>query len=186
MKRSGFSLLELVIAVGILSLLMTGIFEVAITTDAVTVETDAMADLEKDTLKIIERLSAELRNVSDDPESGFEMNQSSFTAALVTGWDYDANEPVYGEEVSWTLEYDGNEIDDGLDNDGDNLIDEMVLTRISEDGEEIICRNVGENGLIFTKNGQEIILSLTLVGYVWTTNSVISRTISPVTVALRN
>lgn len=184
--RRGFTLLELTVAAGILAIVMTAIFQLVITTDKISQETDEMAQLEANTLKIIERLTLELLNCSDDPASGFNMEQGLLTASPVTGFDYDTQEPVYGDFFSWTTVYDDGELDDGIDNDGDHLIDEMKLIRTSGSDVEVISNRVAENGLLFTKTDKEVVISLTLVGYVPKTNSIISRTISPVTVALRN
>ncbi len=63
--------------------------------------------------------------------------------------DYQADAIVWGPVSRLVLEYDTGEINDGLDNNGDGLIDECALVLIRDDGgpnekRVVLCHNVRE------------------------------------------
>jgi type II secretory pathway pseudopilin PulG len=185
--RSGLTMVELILSTAILSMALAAVFQLSLSARASSEESAAMSILESETLRIVERLSEEFRNFSEDPASGFVMTTNSVMASPVLSYDFENGLPVYGNLVTWiTIPNDG-EIDDDQDNNANNLVDEMKLLRIDSDGSEtVICDNVARNGLSFLKQGKKVIISLTLTAYVNRTKNRIGKTISPVTITLKN
>ena len=90
--------------------------------------------------------------------------------------------------MTWQLQYGADDIDDGIDNDGDGLIDEMELVRTMTgvDGSSTVkTANVPEGSFSLSKLGNLITVQLTLSVYIPDSDQTISFAANSVSVALQ-
>ncbi|MGE4158860.1 MAG: PilW family protein [Planctomycetota bacterium] len=186
MKNSGFSLLEVMIAMALLSMLSAGLYTFLLVSENALRENDSLAQLESETLTAIEKICNDLLKCTDNAASGWTLTPSSFAADIIDGYDYDTSSNTYGDTVAWSLAYSDGETNNGADDNGNNLVDEMTLTRSVNGVGVVVCDHVAEDGLTLSKNGKVITISLSLQGYVLQSNKTLTKTISPITVTLRN
>jgi prepilin-type N-terminal cleavage/methylation domain-containing protein len=147
--RSGFSLVEVLVASAIFSLVLAGTTLVVMTSSSTATDSSARNRVRDLARRAADRVADELVNAGaatlfPDPEPD---GTDNVVFATVTG--------VAAGVVGWSnptriaFEYDPGEVDDGVDNDGDGLVDEgrIVLTR--NDGMAgqlriVLCRDVRE------------------------------------------
>ena len=148
--QAGFSLVEMVVAVSIFFLVIAGVSIVGDASDRAYRTGTTTAQLEAQAAQAIGRIVAELSIAGIDtfvtpPTAGIPSAQLEYLKAvgLVDG------------EVQWTplrrlrREYEAGEIDDGLDNNGNGLVDEccVVLTEnlgLSDERRLVLTRWVPE------------------------------------------
>lgn len=184
--RRGFTLIEVMIAITLLSVLTAGLYTFLSTTENALYENEAMSVVEGETMNIVEKICDDLLKCSDSAASNWSLSSTGFSADIIDGYDYDTGENTYGDSIAWSLAYASGETGDGEDNNGNNLSDEMTLTRTVNGVSSIISDHVVENGFNLSKTGKVITISLSLQAYVRKTNKTVSKTISPITVTLRN
>jgi prepilin-type N-terminal cleavage/methylation domain-containing protein len=148
-SRAGFTLVELVIAAAVLLLLLSsavmaargGMGAFRATQDTSQAETRVRRGLDR---AVLELLSAGASELLPDPTSAFGTDSLQFRRA--TGLAGTA--VVWGETQQLAFAYAPGEADDGLDNDGNGLVDDglLVLTRDpgGDDQRVVLCRGVRE------------------------------------------
>ncbi len=154
--RAGFTLIEMVIAIGIFGVLIGFATMIGDASRGAYGQATSASVLNAQAKLNLDRIAMEMQVASIatfDPalETGI-VNTSSLTFQQLV--DINAGVPVYGgplpgELMSLELTLDDGESADGMDNDGDGLIDEqqLVLTRNVGSAEEVavtICGNVRE------------------------------------------
>lgn len=135
-RRTGLSLIEVVIGVGLMGGILGLAGMVAGLGRGALRETTAKSDLDTECHRVADRLVSELTGVSSsmlfpDPDlDGSDQVSFQLPASFQGGVQW-------GPTTRLSLEYDTGELDDGVDNDGDGLIDEcaLVLTRNPGPGE---------------------------------------------------
>jgi len=146
--RAGFSMLELLICVGLLSLVFGSLGLVSRTTDSLYRQTSRSSNLEarcRQTVDHVVDLLATMVGVQSFPDPVAPNWTGTLDFVQATG--------VVGGALSWgpplrlVLEMDAGEVEDGIDNDGDGSIDEgrLVLIRNPGAGGElrtILCHGV--------------------------------------------
>jgi hypothetical protein len=145
-SRGGFSLVELAVVVSILFLVLTGVAVVGNASDRAYRTGTTVAQLEAQAARTTRRVVDELATAGIDtfvtlPAPGTASDRLEYLKAV--GFD--------GSRVEWTLprrlalELEPGELDDGLDNNGNGLIDERRL---------VLVENVGapdERQLVLTR-----------------------------------
>jgi len=164
--RAGFTMVEAMITLAILG--MVGSMAILTITDGNSSfgTTNSSADLEARVRRGLDRVAAEILTAGDgqlnpDPTGNFGSSDMLFRQAVgLTGTSID-----WSNQHRLAFEYDTNEIDDGVDNDGDGLVDEgnLVLTRndgLANEMRVTLVRGVAEffegelsNGLDDNGNG---------------------------------
>jgi len=149
-QQSGFTLLEVVIAAGILSIALAGAAMVSRTGNEAHETGAATQALERVAHGALERVASELARTSadslePDPVEGLAYSDLEFQAVLGQA----DGVPVLDETSRLLCELDSGELNDGVDNDGDGLIDEqrLVLVRRTGSPDEqrvVLCRGVLE------------------------------------------
>jgi hypothetical protein len=149
-RAAGFTLLELIMAGSLLALLASsallaargGMGAFRATQDASDVETRVRRALDRVVFELLSAGTSELFPAWDDLDGDFGTDDLNF--AKVTGLAGTA--PVFGPVHKVALELAPGEANDGLDNDGNGLIDDgvLVLTRDVGGTEQrtILCRDV--------------------------------------------
>jgi prepilin-type N-terminal cleavage/methylation domain-containing protein len=155
-RRSGFSMIELILAVGILGVIFGLAGLVASASSGAFGEATTSSELDTQAKLTLDRIALELQVASTgtfDPELDAGVtNTSNLTFQQLVGIDDVTGEPRFGgpeldEVMTLTLLIGAGEVADGTDNDGDGLVDEwqLVLTRNVGSANEVattLCGNV--------------------------------------------
>jgi hypothetical protein len=147
--RAGFTLTEARIATALMVLLMSsavlaargGMGAFRATQDASDAETRVRRALDR---VAFELLSAGASELQPNPDGDFGTADLQFRKAVGLA----GTAPLWGQPLSVAFEYAPGEADDGVDNDGNGLVDDglLVLTR-DPGGDErrvVLCRGVAE------------------------------------------
>ncbi len=188
-RNRGFTTLELMISVVILGTILAALGLSAQSASHLYRESQFEHALETKLHRSLESIAAQFvqagRDLTPEPDTAFG------TAALT----YNRCEGYVGETVLWSQPYqiawqlEGGELDDGIDNNGNGLVDEGVVAMIENPGQAtervtVICHGVREllagetfngaddngNGLIdepglcFDVDGNMLTIALTLEG----------------------
>ena len=147
--RGGFTLVEMAIGMVLVSVI-SGLFFLTTETTSSAVSTGmAVAELDTNTLRALERVCDSLKSASADmvsPQSAAPWSGESVDYQRGRGADADGN-LLWGPTERIALEYD--EADDDIDNDGDGLVDEGRLVWIENPGAAgerriVLCQDVRE------------------------------------------
>ncbi len=166
-RQKGFSLLEVTVA-SVLLVVLVGASVSAIqssrTASAAGVSRIVLLDRARSAMDRIEKelrrggpgtLDPALAVLEGNPGSRIEFSQAE---------NYANGAVVWGFPVIFDLVYANGEIDNGLDDNNDGLVDEMEITR-EQNGQTItLVTDVQENGLSFTASGNSLTINLTLQG----------------------
>ena len=158
-RRAGFTLIEVAVSISVLGLMM-GIFGMVSTTShsayqAVTI----VSGLDVNARRTLVRVASELSSIggsvlAPDPTGNFGAQTIQYQrAAGVVG-----GVVVWGENTQLGFEYEPGEADDGIDNDGDGLVDEgLVVLTLDIGGANqrrvVLCHDVRELALGELDNG---------------------------------
>ena len=125
------SLIEAVIALGIIGVVLGVAGMIAQTGSGAFESTSSSLQLDAESRRVTDRLVSELTGLSStmmfpDPDL-----DGAETVTFQTPVGFVDGAPVDGPVIQLSMEYDAGEIDDGVDNDDDGLVDEcaLVLTR---------------------------------------------------------
>lgn len=185
----GFSLLEILIVASVLVLLVGGAFALlGSASDAQALGT-AHATLERNATSAVERIAREIALGGSNTFSPAPASPNWCDAVAFETPNGPADASAWGEIRGIALIRDPNDPDDGVDNDGDGLIDECLL--VLETGPDssnvtrtVLARNVREYLEVEEPNGQddngnglidESGLCLTCDGGVWTVRLTLER-----------
>lgn len=164
--RRGFTLLEMMLVLVISSMILIGFTTAVVVSQRTQGNVEVVSDLENDTNEAVKRIADELRS-SGTTSTDFDCqaNQIHFSpctgqAGGVPTWDHPRLLTLspfsVGEDDIW----------DGTDNNGNGLVDESALVLSSFDGvdahEEVLVTGISSGGLVLTRNGNEITISLTM------------------------
>jgi len=147
--RAGFSLIELLIAVGIVSLVLLAANMLSATGLGVFRTTSVQTGLDADVLRAIDRLSTEIAKADAGsllpplPVDGTDDLSFQEVVGLVDG------EPVWGPVQETSFEYETGEANDGIDNNSNGLVDEGVVVLLRDVGgpderRAVLCHGVRE------------------------------------------
>ena len=130
--RAGFSLVELLIVMVRVAVLLTALGMVSLTGQNAYEQTTLLNNLDSRGARALSRVSEELATISGTqmnpvPTGNAGAEQINFVQAV----GFAAGAPVWGPNTRIEAEYEPGEVDDGVDNDADGLVDErqLVLTR---------------------------------------------------------
>ena len=148
-RRSGFTVLELTLAMAILGLALALAGMVTRTGSAAYRNAMAGIQLEQNLHRALDRAMTELEATGSDyldppPVDGLAYKRLEYQHLLLQGTNV-----VPGPTSRLAFEYETGEIDDGIDNNGNGLIDEGVLVLIRNVGlttqqRVVLCHNVRE------------------------------------------
>jgi prepilin-type N-terminal cleavage/methylation domain-containing protein len=164
-RRAGFTIIEVLISLGVLASLLLISLRVGTSSSSAYRQATTGAQLSAEAKLTVDRVAMELQMASvgtffPDLDAGGVRNTSSLTFQQLV--DIVGAAPVYGgptpgEVMQLDLRLSAGEADDGLDNDGDGLVDERSLVLVRDLGaaselEVTLCANVterleGEDGL---------------------------------------
>ncbi len=157
-SRAGFTLIEVAISALVFALTMGMLGVVSMTSQSLYHTTSLRSKLDGQGRRALRRVSDEMAMIS-----GTMMNPDPVGVGGADQIDFQQVVGVVGGVVTWGsmmrigFEYEVGEVDDGLDNDGDGLIDEgmLVLTRdvVGTPKRVVLCREVRETAIGEVANG---------------------------------
>jgi Tfp pilus assembly protein PilW len=148
-KRAGFTLVEALIAGALLLLLLSSAVLAARGGMGAFRATQGTSDVETRARRALDRVVAELLSTGGgellpNPTDVFGTSSLQFRKAI----GFTGAAPQWGPLLSLAFEYAPEELDDGLDNDGNGLVDDgqLVLTRDVGGNEQrlVLCSGVSE------------------------------------------
>jgi prepilin-type N-terminal cleavage/methylation domain-containing protein len=131
--RSGFTLIELAIAIGIVGLVAGSLVGVLDSTRKTYNQGSAQTRVQADARRALDRIAAELENVGlatlVPAPVGVAVNDLVFQVA--TGVNAANSAITFGSSTRLRFAYEAGETNNGVDDDGDGLVDEgrVILTR---------------------------------------------------------
>ena len=146
----GFTLVEMTISVTLLGVMMIAVGMTSRqATDAFT-EGASVDELNSQAHRALERLLQGLQSADAGelrPRPNIQNGWHRMTYRVATDWEAGATQ--WGPPTELELELEPGELDDGIDNDGDGLIDEGILVWTENEGvpgerRVVICRGVRE------------------------------------------
>lgn len=161
--RAGFTLIEVAISVSILGLLMAIFGMVSSTSTSAYRAVSIVSGLDVNARRTLTRVGSELASIGGstlnlDPEGNFGLPSLQYQRAIGFNTGVNPVEIDWGEDTQLGFEYEVGEVDDGLDNDGDGLVDEgVVVLTLGIGGPNprrvILCHDVRELALGELPNG---------------------------------
>lgn len=132
-KRAGFTVLELMISVTVLSIVVSGVV-MATRAGAGTFKTNmANGDVETKGRRVIERLTRELASAKiTNPAPLFLINGGADTLDFQMPTGFTGGAMTWGPTMRLALELEDGELDNGVDDNNNGLIDEGRLVRITD------------------------------------------------------
>ena len=158
-NRAGFTFVEMMIGVVILTIIAGTIAVVSKTGTGTFRSSVANESVNGKLRRAIQRIAKELSGSATStlvPTPFAPLGSSSLTFQQATGYENGA--AVWGPSVQFQFEYAPQELDNGVDDDGNGLIDEGILVRIENPGaanesRTLICTGVSEYALDEIPNG---------------------------------
>lgn len=165
--RRGFTLLEVILVLAISSLILIGFTTAVLVSQRTQGNVAVVSDLESDAHEALQMVADQLR-AGGAVGTDWTLTSDSVTFSLCTGetggvktWGsprlLSLNPYAPGED----------DITDGVDNNGNGITDEAMLVLSTWDGaaahEQGLVTGVPSGGLVFSQNGNDIAISLTLV-----------------------
>jgi type II secretory pathway pseudopilin PulG len=159
--RAGFTVIEMCVATCMLSIVLGAAMMVSASASHVSSYATMQNEVQAHARRAIDRIAAELANagvgqLAPDPGA---LGTSSFTFRCNTGIDAAGNS-TWGTLSNLELVSDPSDPDDGVDNNGNGLVDERCLQLTRDFGgpnqlTTILCRNVTELAASETANGAD-------------------------------
>lgn len=151
-RRAGFSLIELLVSLSLLGVIGGAVLLAASSTSTAMQSSTTLADLHALSRRAIERIASELEQTERDDvlpaspaaEAPFHVSEIDFQRT-----DFVADAVVLENIARIGFEYAADEPNDGIDNNGNGLVDEglVVLTEslgLASERRLVLCRNVAE------------------------------------------
>jgi hypothetical protein len=138
-RRRGVTLIELAIYIVVLAILGAPLITVTLTMSRASAEGDMTSLIIERNRAVMERIAGEVRECLHTTVS-VSTDGWSLQFTPTTNFDIDTATPVAGAPIRYEIRVNAGETANGVDDDGDGLIDESSLYRISG-GQEIMLTN---------------------------------------------
>lgn len=133
-RRRGLTMIEVLISVAILAVVLGFIYQILFASQKLYVSGSAKGSLQERARTVTSQFFEEIRRADfsyvGNPTLVGTGGDQSLAFQIITGFDSGTNTPiVHPTPVIYSSELEEGEIDDGLDNNGDGIVDERVITR---------------------------------------------------------
>ena len=149
-RRAGFTVIEVVISVGVLSVMMSLAGLAMMRSASAYQDTTQRTMLEIRTRRALDRILDEMATVAGSTMiPALQANFDSDTVTFQQVVDIAGTVPVLGTQCTVAFQYAPGEADNGLDDDGNGLVDDGMLVLIRDVGaadqtNTVLCRGVPE------------------------------------------
>ena len=161
-KQNGFTFVEVVVALSVFALIMLITLMALASSTSIYSTTAAMGNTQERARAIVDKIANELKFCGPDECDGWnfpdqtEVKTISFSRP--SGYDVGSSLKQWGAVITYSFQLDAGEVADGLDNDGDGLIDEAVLYR-TENGTTVIeAKDLQYGNCSFYRVGHQIFI----------------------------
>lgn len=161
MKKQGFTLLELMIAIAVLAILGALVFMMLKSMSDSYSTGSLHGGLNSETRDLLDRIAAETADAGITTLVPAFPNGST-TLAFRRNTGYAGGAIVFGAPITYAFVYEPGELNNGIDDNGDGRIDEGRLVRTENGDPVILSRDLAENGITFTQTGNTIRVILTI------------------------
>ncbi|HTF57174.1 MAG TPA: prepilin-type N-terminal cleavage/methylation domain-containing protein [Planctomycetota bacterium] len=172
-RNKGFTLIEIMISVAVLAILVIGIYSALSATQNLYVAGVTRQTIQDRVRKALNDIALELRQANSGAAvpltfgTAGTAGDQSVTFQMCTG--FAAGAATYGTAITFTTINGDGETDNGVDDNGNHMIDERKLVRIQGTRTILIADFVKEGSLRFTRSPavgavQSIRVDLTLQG----------------------
>ncbi|MFH0963022.1 MAG: prepilin-type N-terminal cleavage/methylation domain-containing protein [Planctomycetota bacterium] len=154
-RRAGFTLVEVLVATSILAFLAGVTLTALDATLKMEKSTTLNSHLNRQAEILVQEIARNIRYsgvTSDGWDFPLDTAVTSIAFSRCTGWDAQLDQPAWGPVITyqWEIDSDAGELDDGLDNNHNGIIDEGVLYRqVGTSVRVPVARNVEKASLLF-------------------------------------
>lgn len=146
---SGFTLIESLIAVTLLAVLFLAVAQTSSRASDAFDEGSTEHMLSTSTHRCLEHITQAIEFADSSIMAGLSANLGKDTVSFRTPIGWAGTEPDWSETVFLRTEFETGELNDGLDNDGDELIDELQIVQVENEGQPeerrvVLARGVAE------------------------------------------
>jgi hypothetical protein len=160
MNSRGFSVFEVIVVAGCLALMMLAVGAVISAGHDNYAAGMTVSSIQDSAQAVVSRIIDEVQQSGSATFFPAPNNTDNLTFQKCAG--YAGGAIQWGNAITYAFQYDTGEVDDGVDNNGNGLIDEGIIVR-TENGQSItIAHWVREGGLLFTLNGDILTVQLAL------------------------
>jgi prepilin-type N-terminal cleavage/methylation domain-containing protein len=134
-SSSGFTLIESLIAVTLLAVLFLAVAQTSSRASDAFDEGSAEHALSTSTHRCLEHITQVIEFADGGILAGLSANLSKDTVSFQTPIGWAGTEPEWSETMFIRTESETGELNDGLDNDGDELVDELQIVQVENEGQ---------------------------------------------------
>jgi len=185
-RGSGFTLIELVVAAAILSVISISIFSYSMMSNRIFKSGAADNTLKQQGMNIGEQLRNDLNRMTNTVAGGWTYTlNTSISGNLIIGYDHVTKSNTYGNTVTWRVEYSALDPDNGLDDDGDGSIDEMDLVRVENGFSVVKSSNIPEGTFRISETGKVITFQIFFSKFVGEASKTVTHNTNPISITLQ-
>lgn len=169
-EQAGFSLVEVLIASAVLAILVSAVLGIMVVGLQTFNSGNAITVIQNQARRIMDSIAKEIQpaglsTISPTPPALGSAGTHTITFQPCTGYDGASDPPQqWGNVTTIAFAYDSGETNDGVDNNGDGLIDEGLVTKTvvgaTSSQTKILGHWVKENGLSFNLDGTLLTITL--------------------------
>lgn len=131
-RQHGVTLVEMMVGMGVVSFILLGTFAVTTTVRDGARATALLTKLDVESSRTLDSLAADLMQGGLETLTPPAAGDSTIAFRRCRG--FAGGNLVWGPQITVTLEYEPEDPDDGIDNDGDGLVDECRIVRRTDPG----------------------------------------------------
>lgn len=165
-KQAGFSLVEVMIATAILAILFSAVLGTMTMGMQTFNSASALVDIQNQARRTLDDIAraiqpAGLSTISPTPPALGSPGTHTITFQPCTGYDVANDLQQWGSVTTIAFAYERGEANDGVDNNGNNLIDEGIVTLlVAGSGNKTLGHWLKEDGLSFNLDGTVLTITL--------------------------
>jgi type II secretory pathway pseudopilin PulG len=160
MDQRGFTLIEVVVVAGCLVVMILAIGATILASQDNYAAGMTLSSLQNHAQSVMDKIAKEVRQ--SGPLTFFPVPSNTDNLTFQKSVGYSGGAVQWGNAITYAFQYETGENDDGVDNNGNGLIDEGIIVR-TENGQNItIARWVREGGFLFFLSGDVLTIQLTL------------------------
>lgn len=157
----GFSLVEVMVAIAILGILIVVVYSILGGSHRSFTTGVRLGDLQERARIVLDRMANELR-LSAAPQISTSTVNGAPSIAFRVNEGFSGGQITWSTTIAYRFEFEPGELDNGLDDNNNKLIDEGMIIREKDGQKVVLTRDVLKGGVAFSVSGDRIEIQLTL------------------------
>lgn len=160
-KEKGYTLLEILIATTIFAILLSMVYQLLASSQASYDASTGRSEMQVKARRILDDMVKELR--LSGASACILLSSSSIQFSKNVG--YTSPSITWGDQTTYTLQYDTDDTNNGVDDNKNGYTDEQIITKQAGGVTTVIARNIKEGGLTFAiESTNLVVIQLTVLG----------------------